>query len=277
MGWDFMNDVMFAFLLTLAAGLFTGIGGLIALFSKRNNTQFLAICLSFAAGVMIYISFVEIFAKALESLEYGHGDIGYFITTAAFFAGIALIALIDKVIPQHEDEVAVSLTPRTKHTALTQQDENSLNRMGLMSALSIAIHNFPEGLVTFMAALYDPALGAAIAIAIAIHNIPEGIAIAAPIFYATGRKKKAILAAIGSGITEPLGGLAAYFLLARALNETAFETAFGLSFAAVGGIMVYIAIHQLLPTAAKYGRHNQVMWGLFGGMAVMALSLIAFG
>lgn len=264
-----MSDVMFAFLLTLAAGLFTGIGGLIALFAKKENKNFLAICLSFSAGVMIYISFVEIFAKAHESLEYVYGeDIGFFITTIAFFAGALIMALIDKLIP-HEDETLQSLTPSTDNEML-EQDSKALKRMGLMSALAIAIHNFPEGLVTFMAALQDPAMGIAIAIAIAIHNIPEGIAMSIPIYYSTGSKKKSILISFLAGLTEPLGALAAYFFLLNFFDENIF----GIVFAAVGGLMVYISFNQLLPTAQKYGKHTTVIKGLFSGMLVMALSLL---
>ncbi|MCL2224493.1 MAG: zinc transporter ZupT [Defluviitaleaceae bacterium] len=264
-----MHEVLFAFLLTFFAGLSTGLGGIIALVFKRTNTKFLALCLSFSAGVMLYISFVEIFAKANESLGYVHGDErGLLFTSIAFFAGIGFIALIDKIIPRRVEEQNTMPT----QSALTPKDQKALKRMGLMSALAIAIHNFPEGLVTFMAALQDPALGIPIAIAIAIHNVPEGIAISAPIYYATGSKKKALLFSFGSGLTEPLGAIVAYLLLARVLNESMF----GVAFAAVGGIMVFIAVHQLLPVAQKYGEHRQVMKGLFAGMGVMALSLVIF-
>jgi len=265
-----MNEVLFAFLLTLLAGLFTGLGGLIALFGKGTNTRFLALCLSFSAGVMIYISFIEIFPKALESLSDVYGEsIGFTLATVAFFAGVLATALLDKFIP-HENETVVSLTPISDCASLTPTEVAALRRMGLMTAIAIAIHNFPEGLVTFMAALQDPALGVTIAIAIAIHNIPEGIAIAVPIRYATGSRKKALLASIGAGLTEPLGAIAAYFLLARFMTEGSF----GILFAAVGGIMVYISVNQLLPAAQRYCSHTLVMRGLFAGMAVMAASLL---
>ena len=254
-----MNDVLFAFLLTLFAGLATGLGGLIALFFKKTNLKFLSFALSFSAGVMIFISFVEIFEKAVESLSYEYDDNGFLFTIIAFFAGILIIAVIDKLIP-HDDDIL----------DLPDNDKKALNRTGIMSAIAIAIHNFPEGLVTFMAAMHDPALGVAIGIAIAIHNIPEGVAISAPIYHATGSKKKALLLSIGSGLTEPLGALAAYFLLSQILNEALF----GLTFAVVGGMMVFISFHQLLPAAHKYGEHHHIMKGLFAGMAVMAVSLI---
>ena len=253
-----MNDILFAFLLTLLAGLSTSIGGAIGVLAKQTNFKFLAMCLSFSAGVMLFISFVEIFDKAKESLSYEYGyDSGFLFTTIAFFAGVLLIALIDKFIPHYDDE--------TEHG-----DAASLKRTGISSAIAIAIHNFPEGLVTFMAAMYDPALGVAIAIAIALHNIPEGIAVSAPIYYATGSKKKAVLLATASGLTEPLGALAGFFLLSQIFGEAMF----GITFAAVGGMMVFIALHQLLPAANKYGNHHLVMKGCFAGMVVIALSLL---
>jgi len=254
-----MNDVLFAFLLTLFAGLSTGVGGVIAIFAKRTNYKFLSLCLSFSAGVMIYISFVEIFDKAKEGMQYEYGyETGMAFVTLAFFVGVALLALIDKLIPHHED------------TEATKEDDKSLKRTGIMSAVAIAIHNFPEGLITFMAAMHDPALGVSIAIAIALHNIPEGVAISAPIYYATGSKKKALLLSIGSGLTEPLGALGAYFLLSQIFHEGLF----GVVFAAVGGMMVFVAVHQLLPASNKYGSHHTVMKGFFAGMIVIALSLI---
>jgi len=253
-----MNDILFAFLLTLLAGLSTGIGGAIGVLAKRTNLKFLALCLSFSAGVMLFISFVEIFDKARESLSYEYGyDSGFLFTVIAFFAGVLLLALIDKFIPHHEDRT-------------DQGDTASLKRTGITSALAIAIHNFPEGLVTFMAAMYDPALGVAIAIAIALHNIPEGIAVSAPIYYATGNKKKALLLSAASGLTEPLGGLAGFFLLSQIFGEGLF----GITFAAAGGMMIFISLHQLLPAANKFGDHHLIMKGCFAGMVVIALSLL---
>jgi len=257
-----MSDVLFAFLLTLFAGLATGIGGASVLFFKRTNMKFLSLALSFSAGAMLFISFVEIFDKAKDSLTYVFGyDNGFLFASAAFFAGAGLIAIIDKLIP-HNDEVL--------DENISDGDNRELKRTGVSSAIAIAIHNFPEGLITFMAAMYDPALGVVIAIAIAIHNIPEGIAISAPIYYATGDKKKALMLSIGSGLTEPMGALAAYFLLSQILHDGLI----GVTFAAVGGMMVFISLHKLLPAAHKHGEHHRIIKWLFAGMGVMALSLV---
>ena len=273
-----MSDVTFAFMLTIIAGLATGIGGIIIMFSKLDNKKFLAVCLSFSAGVMLYIAFAEIFLEALEMLEYEFGyENGLLIGTVAFFAGIVIMVIIDKLIPHHEHdekalELAESASEEDKGIALKSKEEKELKQTGIMSAIAIAIHNFPEGIITFLAALYDPALGIAIAIAIIIHNIPEGIAMAAPIYHATGSKKKAFLVSLGAGLTEPIGALIAWLFIRNIFED--IEGLFGISFAVVGGIMVYVAIHTLLPAAQKYAKHHIVMKWLFSGMALMAFSLV---
>lgn len=263
-----MNQLLFAFGVTLFAGLSTGIGSLMAFFSKKFNSKFLAASLGLSAGVMIYVSLAEIFAdaKAILCEQYGSKP-GYSLTVISFFAGMALIALIDKLVPSFENPHEVKNMEEKP-----QKDSEKLMRMGLFSALAIAIHNFPEGLATFVGALQDPTLGASIAIAIAIHNIPEGISVSIPIYYATKSKKKACCYSFLSGLAEPAGALIGYFLLRNFLTETTL----GIIFASVAGIMVYISLDELLPTAEEYGEHHIAIFGLITGMAVMALSLILF-
>jgi ZIP family zinc transporter len=266
-----LSPVVFAFSLTLFAGLSTGIGSVLALFSKKTNTRFLSVALGFSAGVMIYVSFVEIFVKAKDSLVAALGvKAGSWATVGGFFLGILLIALIDKLIPSAEN-------PHEIHTVeemdgKSESHKANLMRMGVFTALAIGIHNFPEGLATFTAALKDPQLGIPIAVAIAIHNIPEGIAVAVPIFYATGSRKKAFQLSFLSGLSEPLGALIGYILLFRFFNDVMF----GIIFAAVAGIMVYISLDELLPSAREYGEHHLSIYGLVAGMAVMSLSLLLF-
>jgi ZIP family zinc transporter len=275
-----MNNVLLAFGLTLFAGLSTGIGSTLAFYTKQTNRKFLSAALGFSAGVMIYVSLVEIFVKARQSLEAVYGSTkGYWITTIAFFAGIGIIALIDKFVPSEEnphevrdveeicDENGVC---RTVVVESKDDEKSTLLRMGLFSAMAIAIHNFPEGLATFVSAIKDPSLGISIAVAVAIHNIPEGVAVSVPIYFATGKRSKAFLYSFLSGLSEPLGAIIGYFLLRSFLSEEMF----GIIFAAVAGIMVYISLDELLPTAEKYGEHHIAIYGLISGMGVMALSLL---
>lgn len=264
------HNILFALGLTIFAGLSTGIGSLMSLLSKKFNPKFLAGSLGFSAGVMIYVSLVEIFVKAKDSLIAANGvKIGNIYTVLAFFAGIALIALIDKLIPSFENPHEIkNIDEKNLNTA----NSKKLLRMGMFSALAIAIHNFPEGLATFMGALSDPTLGVSIAVAIAIHNIPEGIAVSVPIYYATQNRKKAFWYSFLSGFAEPVGAIIGFFILRNIFNESTF----GLIFASVAGIMVYISLDELLPTAEEYGEHHIAIGGLIAGMAVMAVSLLLF-
>jgi len=264
------HAVLVAFGLTLFAGLATGIGSAIAFFARTTNTKFLSVSLGFSAGVMIYVSMVEIFQKAKESLVGALGEVdGYWATAAGFFGGILLIAIIDKLVPSSENPHELHTVEEISETARKKQ---KLLRMGMLSALAIGIHNFPEGLATFTASLTDPSLGIAIAIAIAIHNIPEGIAVSVPIYYATNSRKKAFGYSFLSGVAEPVGALIGYLLLMPFFNDVVF----GILFSSVAGIMVFISLDELLPAAREYGEAHLSIYGLIAGMAVMAVSLILF-
>ena len=268
----FEENVLIAFGLTLFAGLATGIGSALAFFAKRTNTKFLSLALGFSAGVMIYVSFVEIFVKARDALaeEFDPAKATW-ITVAAFFGGIFLIAIIDKLVPSFENPHEIRGIEEMGSEQVHDKNRKLL-RMGMFTALAIAIHNFPEGLATFAAALSDPALGLSIAMAIAIHNIPEGISVSVPIYYATGSKKKAFFYSFLSGVAEPVGALIGYFILLNFFSDFIF----GVLFAGVAGIMVFISLDELLPAAQKYGEHHLSIYGLILGMAVMALSLLLF-
>lgn len=265
-------NVLFAFGLTLMAGLATGIGSLLAFFTSRTNTKFLSLALGFSAGVMIYVSMIEIFVKAQDALVSDLGSpIGNWVTVISFFSGMLVIALIDKFIPNqnnpHELRKVEDMNLQPQQIPAT---DSNLMKMGIFAALAIGIHNFPEGIATFASALKDPTLGISIAIAIAIHNIPEGIAVSVPVYYATGSKRKAFKLSFLSGLSEPLGALAAYLVLMPFLNDLIF----GIIFAAVAGIMVFISLDELLPAAKKYEEAHTSIYGLILGMFVMAISLL---
>ncbi len=264
-----MQDLIFPFVLTAFAGLSTGIGSCIAFFAKGTNKKFLSISLGFSGGVMIYVSMIDIFPKAQESLSMVHGEkMGLLFTMLAFFGGILLIAVIDKLIPDSANPHEVKCM---------EDDEDCKKNMGLMrtgvfTALAIAIHNFPEGLATFVAAVHDPSIAIPIVVAIAIHNIPEGIAVSVPIYQATGSRKKAFFYSFISGLAEPLGALIGYMILMPFMSDTVY----GVLFAMVAGIMVFISIDELLPSAREYGYHHLSIYGLVAGMMVMGVSLFLF-
>ena len=264
------GNVLLAFALTVFAGLSTGIGSAIAFFAKKTNTKFLSVSLGFSAGVMIYVSMIEIFYKAQNSLQAVMGDKkGAVFTVSAFFGGMFIMAAIDKFIPQKNNPHEVK---KIESNLSESENENKLMRTGVFTALAVAIHNFPEGLATFVSALQEPSLAIPIVVAVAIHNIPEGIAVSVPIYYATGDKKKAFMYSFMSGLSKPLGAIIGYLVLMPFMNEVVY----GLLFASVAGIMVFISFDELLPSAREYGEHHLSIYGLVAGMMVMAVSLLSF-
>jgi len=296
-----MSNVMVAFGLTLFAGMATGIGSIMAFKANRTDYRFLSVATGFSAGVMLYVAFVEIFFKGAQSLSNHYGDhLGNWINAASFFGGVLVIGFIDNLIPSSENphEIHSETEMRPLHdpstlipdfhseTAIPLKAEgfhdhgtghHKLMRMGLFTALAIGVHNFPEGLATFLSALEDQKLGMAIAVAIALHNIPEGISVSVPIFYATGSRRKAFLYSALSGVAEPIGAgigyLAILFLFGGSTGVIPSEI-MGILFGAVAGIMVYISLDELLPTSRAYGKGHDSIYGLVAGMLVMALSLL---
>lgn len=282
------SRLLFAFGLTLFAGLATGIGGLIAFFAKRTKTSFLAFSLGFSAGVMIYISLTEILTQSQVSLAVVYGGIkAPWLAFISFIGGIALSAIIDKLIPsqenphelkrveqmnpdRHSDVAECSKSNQKKNMNPGIHKDAKLMRVGVITAVALGIHNFPEGIATFMSGMSDVAVGISIAFAVAIHNIPEGIAVSVPVFYATGSKKQALWWSVLSGFAEPVGAVLGYLILSMFSTAVVLGYVFGM----VAGIMIYISFDELLPAAHKYGKHHVAIYGLISGMIAIGLSLI---
>ena len=275
-----MQGILSALILTLIAGSATGIGGALVLFKKKISSNFLAGALGLSAGVMIFISLAELFPEAqamISDIGLRHGEAFVLI---AFFVGMGIITLIDFTIPEYEnphEASGLSLSDKTAAVGVLEHtgNEKALHRLGLLSALAIAVHNFPEGIATFIGALNDPEMGAGITFAIAIHNIPEGIAVAIPIYYATKSKGKALLYATLSGLSEVVGAALCLAITAIfGIELTGASPAFPLVLSAVAGIMIYISLDELLPTAEKYGKHHIAIAGVIAGMAIMGVGLL---
>ena len=273
-----MNGILTALLLTLIAGAATGVGGALVLFKKRISSNFLAGALGLSAGVMIFISLAELLPEAqaeiasLGSIKYGEA-----FALLAFFGGMGIIMLIDFLVPEYENPHEASELSLDECNNQLEQSSNAkaLHKLGIMSALAIAIHNFPEGIATFIGALNDPQMGGSITFAIALHNIPEGIAVAIPIYYATKNKGKALLYATLSGFSELIGALLCIAITATfGVELSGGGPVFPLILAAVAGIMIYISLDELLPTAEKYGKHHIAIAGVISGMAIMGISLL---
>ena len=262
-----MTNFLSALILTMIAGLATGIGGLFVLAKKEINSKVLSIALGFSGGVMLYISFMEIIRESE----------GYFLETQternalifaalSFFGGIAIMWLIDRLVPDGTNPHEFSyVNSSTNHN-------HKLMKSGILTAAAIAIHNFPEGIAAFSTASTDFSIGLPLALAIAVHNIPEGIVVAVTIFKSTGKRKTAFLWALISGLAEPVGGILGYLLLSPFMGNMTLGVILGI----VAGIMVYISIDELLPLAHEYGEEHTSIFGIIIGMAVIAATLLVF-
>jgi ZIP family zinc transporter len=258
-----MSDVALALGLTLLAGLSTTIGGVLAFFIKRPRRYFLPLALGVSGGVMLYISFVELFPHALR-------EIGEARTALAFFGGMVFIAIIDMLVPQMDNPHHFSDHRKGRGRRGNGACNRAIMRTGMFTALAITIHNFPEGIATFATAMNDMDLGIIIALAIALHNIPEGISVAVPIYCATGSRAKAFKYSFISGIAEPIGALVAYLILMPFLSASLLSWLLAM----VAGIMVFISVDEIIPTAYSYGKSHIVIIGVIFGMALMAVSMI---
>ncbi|MBN1329182.1 MAG: zinc transporter ZupT [Candidatus Heimdallarchaeota archaeon] len=295
-----MNPILLAFLLTSFAGLSTGIGSAIPFFFRSFKKSYLAFFLGLSGGVMILVSFMELLPIAIESLTVGKIYWAYI----AFFGGMTVVVLIDFLIPKErnphhmtreedvvssiqkecQEDIACNDNPIIESRVVKNETKNdeidrdkALKRTGIITAIAIAIHNFPEGIATFATTLSDPSLGITIAIAISIHNIPEGISVSIPIYYATKSKWKSFGLSLASGIAEPIGALVAFGILKIFVNDILLnDLVIGISLAVIAGIMVYISIDELIPVAREYGKGDVVMAGVVTGMIIMAASLVLF-
>lgn len=262
----FSSDVLFALAVCMGAGLATLLGAFSVIRAKEPNPRMLAFGLAFAGGAMVYISLVEVFVKSLSAFtEIMPDKAAYTHATLAFFGGILLVMLIDQLIPNPHSHL-------TEEEVVKKNKGHDIQRIGILAALAITAHNFPEGMATFFSTLSDPVMGSSLAVAIAVHNIPEGISIAIPVYYATRDKKLTFLACLFSGLAEPVGALMGYLFLAPYLTPYVFGSVFGV----IAGVMVFLSLDELLPTAKRYARGHDAVYGMISGMAIIALSLVLF-
>ncbi len=260
-----------AFSLTMLAGLTTAVGGAVAFVTKKNDLKALSLGLGFSAGVMIFISFVDIVPAAQEMLKIHFPNMFQWLVFGGFVAGLLISVLIDYFLPDHVDTKEL-LDPDAPEED-NEYKHYKLQRAGIMTAVAICVHNFPEGMATFLTTTQNLTLGASVALAIAIHNIPEGIAVALPIYHVTGKKRYAMLYAAMSGITEPIGALVGMLFMGLFLPQILV----GFLMASVAGIMTYISFDTLLPLAKEYGNWHLSIVGIMSGIIFIWMSLILLG
>ena len=254
------QSAMFALILSFLAGISTVLGACIVFFSKQKSKRTISFSLGFSGGVMICVSFTDLFPFAETTLVKSYGNIkGVLLTILYMLSGVIFAMLIDNFIP-HESKVTVS----------DKTNNAKLFRVGLVSMIAITLHNFPEGIATFMSSYQNAALGISISLAIAMHNIPEGIAVAMPIYYSTGKRTKALKYTFYSGLSEPVGALLAFFILKPFISEFLL----GLIFAFVMGIMLYICFEELIPSSREYGYTKLSLCSIFLGICIMPITHI---
>lgn len=260
------SEIVVAFTLVLLAGLATAVGGAIAVSRATISPVFLSTSLGLSAGVMLYVSFVELLGEAENTLTEAFGSSGPWWTMAGFFGGIVLIGVIDRLVP-------AVINPHEMSGADEASDvrRGQLMRTGVFTAGALALHNFPEGFAVFLAALQDPTIAVPVVVAIAIHNIPEGIAVAVPVAYATGSRLTGFFYSLLAGLAEPVGALVGFVVLQAFVGPVAMAIAF----AVVAGIMVFVSLDELLPAARGFGHHHATIYGLVAGMGIMAAGLAA--
>jgi ZIP family zinc transporter len=252
------GTIILALLLATLAGLSTALGSFLGIFVRNPGPCFITLTLGFAAGVMMFISFLELLPAGIEAIGFGPA-------LSAFFGGMIAMFLIDVLIP-HEYIAE-------RHETEDEAQKKRLFKAGLFVALGLAIHNFPEGMATFAGALEDVSLGVAVAIAIALHNIPEGLAVSAPVYVATGSRRKAFLWSFLSGVSEPLGAVVAALILLPILDDAVL----GFVLSVVAGVMIFIATDELMPVSQLFGHEHLSIVGIVAGMMVTALSLWLLG
>ena len=262
------QQYVLALLITILAGLSTLVGGFCTFFIKKDSFKALSVGLGFSGGMMIFISLNELLVESNKYLSetFTHKKASL-IAFLMFFTGVGIAMLIDYFIPDHIESDLFLQDPND-----CKQHMHKIKRAGIVTAIAVAIHNFPEGIANFFVSSHNLSLGIPLACAIAIHNIPEGIAVALPIYHAVKKKRTAIFYTFLSGIAEPIGAILGYLFLRNYLNQTTL----GFLFAIISGIMVYISIDTLLPMAREYGENHHVVWGVMLGMFVIGLSLVLF-
>lgn len=254
-------DFSSAFAFVLIAGLSTGLGGALTFIVRKEDEKFLPISVGFAAGIMVFLALTEFLAESKESLYEVIGRYGEVTAATCFLAGIFIVAIIDFLFPHNSSE-----------RISANRGNEELSRTGLVTALAVSLHNIPEGIAMVFLIMHDPASAIPLLVAVVAHNIPAGIAVALPVYYASLSKRKALVYSVLTGLTQPLSALAGYLFLASHLNSVAF----GCLYAVAAGVIVFIAIDDLLPTAFRHGKRHHVTYSFVLGMIVMAFCFLVF-
>lgn len=261
------SQVLVALGLSLVGGLSTSLGALLVIINPTPNMKMLGLLQGFAAGLMLSISFLDLAHNAINSIGFLKGNLW-------FFAGVIFFAIIANFIP--EPTIAPSSDVKTKGKKKDGDEKDLMKKhrrqvlfSGVITAIGISLHNFPEGMAVFLGSMKGLRVGINLALAIALHNIPEGVAVALPVYFATQSKWQAFKLATLSGFAEPLGVIIVAYLFPSSISPEILEGLLG----AVGGVMAFLTLHEMLPLAFDYAGQKQAVKAVFLGMAFMSASL----
>ncbi|KAF5735777.1 zinc transporter ZTP29-like [Tripterygium wilfordii] len=260
------SPVMLALALSLVGGVSTSIGALLVVANPTPNLKMLGLLQGFAAGLMLSISFLDLAHNAINSIGFLKGNLW-------FFAGVVFFALIAYFIP--EPTVSQGWDLKSKKDKddgdkdVMKKHRRQVLFSGIITAVGISLHNFPEGMAVFLGSMKGLRVGVNLAIAIALHNVPEGVAVALPVYFATQSKWQAFKLATLSGFAEPLGVIVVAYIFPSSLSPEILEGLLG----SVGGVMAFLTLHEMLPLAFDYAGPKQAVKAVFLGMAFMSASL----
>ncbi|RZC49442.1 hypothetical protein C5167_017873 [Papaver somniferum] len=261
------QQVLIALALSMLGGLSTSLGALVVILNDAPNLKMLGLLQGFAAGLMLSISFLDLAHNAINSIGFLKGNVW-------FFGGVIFFAIVSSFIP--EPTLAPAVDGKSKKKSGDAGGKDMLNKhrrqvlfSGIITAIGISLHNFPEGMAVFLGSMKGLRVGINLAFAIALHNIPEGVAVALPVYFATQSKWQAFKLATLSGLAEPLGVIIVAYLFPSSLNPEILEGLLG----GVGGVMAFLTLHEMLPLAFGYAGPKQAVKAVFLGMAFMSASL----
>ncbi len=245
-------EIIGPLLVSTIAGLSTVLGAFIVFLKvkEENRAKFITFCLSFSLMIMIGISITDLIPNSLSVLLKENLKKGIVLAVLAIVTGIVGIKLLINKIEKAKTNC------------------NSLYTLGILNMIALMLHNFPEGVATFLSSMQDMNMGIHLGLAIMLHNIPEGISIAVPIYYSTKSKKEALKKTFLSGFAEPLGAILAFVLFKNYITDSLISIV--LLF--VAGIMITISIEEILPETLKYKENSYIIKGFLAGIILIVIN-----
>lgn len=242
-----MNEI-YTIIITSIAGISTLLGNILLFIPIRYKNKLLSFSLGLSFIVMFLISIIELIPDALLLYLNKFNFFGLFISALFFLMfGVFIVKLCDKKI----------------------NNDDMLYRVGVLSMLSLLVHNIPEGIICAMTSMSNIELGLKMTFIIMLHNIPEGICIALPIYYSTKSKFKAFVYTAISGLGEIVGALITILFLKRFITPLFLFAVLLIT----AGIMIYLSLNKILKTGVTYKEYYWLILGILFGIVVLIITM----